>query len=67
MTRRYWSVALGAGAIVLGIVWVGRGTEWFVWPADSFMAGQLMWTWRGLALIAMGGVAAFAGLRLGRR
>ncbi len=52
---------------MLGIVWVGRGTEWFVWPADSFMAGQLMWTWRGLALIAMGGVAAFAGLRLGRR
>ncbi|MBS0471559.1 MAG: hypothetical protein JSR60_10840 [Proteobacteria bacterium] len=54
---------LGAGAILLGFVWIGRGTEWFVWPADSFMAGETMWAWRGLALIAMGGAMVWGARR----
>ena len=54
----------GALAILLGIVWIGRGTGWFIWPADSFMGHEMMWAWRGLALAAMGGALAFGAWRL---
>lgn len=62
-TARIVLAVAGALAVLLGIVWLGRGTGWFVWPATSFMAGHMQWAWRGLALIAMGGVAVFFGRR----
>jgi hypothetical protein len=40
-----------------GVTWMGQGSGYFPYPAQSFMINQAPWIWRG-ALTAVVGVIA---------
>lgn len=44
--------ALAGLAMFVGLIWVGQGLGWI---GGSFMTGDLLWTWIGLAVVAVGG------------
>jgi hypothetical protein len=50
---------IGALAILIGLIWVGQGTGYFPYPAESFMINQMPWVYWG-ALLAALGLAAVA-------
>ncbi len=50
---------IGALAILIGLIWVGQGTGYFPYPAESFMINQTPWVYWG-ALLAALGLAAVA-------
>lgn len=61
------SVALrvvGILAIVIGLVWVGQGTGYFPYPAESFMINQMPWVYRGAGLAVVGVLAVLASRRM---
>ena len=45
---------LGGLMVLLGLIWIGQGTGYFPYPAQSFMISQMPWAWRGLALAVAG-------------
>jgi hypothetical protein len=45
---------LGILAVIIGLVWVGQGTGYFPYPADSFMINQSPWILRGAVLAIIG-------------
>jgi hypothetical protein len=47
----------GVVAILIGLIWVGQGTGYFPYPAESFMINQMPWFYRG-AILAVLGLAA---------
>jgi len=47
---------LGVLLIVVGLVWIGQGSGYFPYPAESFMISQTPWIYWG-ALAAAVGVA----------
>jgi hypothetical protein len=62
MARRTVPVVLGIVALVVGGVWVGQGLNLI---PGSFMTGNRMWFWIGLALVLVGLVLLLTGLRRG--
>jgi hypothetical protein len=50
---------VGTLAILVGLIWVGQGTGYFPYPAQSFMINQMPWVYWG-ALLAALGLAAVA-------
>ena len=56
--------AVGILAILLGLVWVGQGSGYFPYPANSFMINQTPWIYRGGLLTAAGIVVFLIGRRL---
>jgi hypothetical protein len=54
---------LGIIAAVIGLVWIGQGTGYFPYPAQSFMVRQTQWAWYGAALFGAG----LAAILLSRR
>jgi hypothetical protein len=62
MARRTVPVVLGIVALVVGGVWVGQGLNLI---PGSFMTGNRMWFWIGLALVLLGLGLLLAGLRRG--
>ena len=52
-------LAVGALAILIGLIWIGQGTGYFPYPARSFMINQTPWIYWG-ALLAALGLAAVA-------
>jgi hypothetical protein len=50
---------VGILAILVGLIWVGQGTGYFPYPAQSFMINQMPWVYWG-ALLAALGLAAVA-------
>lgn len=46
---------IGVLALAMGILWVGQGLGWILWPKSSFMLNQPKWSWYGTAL-ALGGL-----------
>lgn len=63
-TARNTLLVAGVLAEALGLVWIGRGTSWFVWPHDNFMAGQMTWAYRGVALVVIGALIAYGSRRI---
>ena len=53
----------GLLACLIGLIWVGQGTGYFPYPAQSFMISQTPWAYRGVALI----VAGILLIRISRR
>jgi hypothetical protein len=53
---------IGILAILIGLIWVGQGTGYFPYPAESFMINQMPWVYWG-ALLAALGLAAVAASR----
>jgi len=45
---------IGGLMVVLGLIWIGQGTGYFPYPAQSFMISQMPWAWRGLAVAIAG-------------
>lgn len=57
MTRAAY--VLGILLILVGLVWMGQGSGYFPYPAESFMIDQTPWIYWG-ALAAIVGVAVIA-------
>ena len=38
---------------VFGLHWIGQGTGWLPWPANSAMDYNMAFTWYGLVLIGV--------------
>lgn len=45
---------LGCLMVFLGLVWIGQGSGYFPYPAESFMINQTPWIYWGLVLMAAG-------------
>lgn len=46
---------VGILAVLSGLLWMGQGTGYVMWPASSFMLQQRQWALWG-ALLAVAGV-----------
>jgi hypothetical protein len=46
---------VGIIAVVMGLVFMGQGSGYFPYPAESFMINQMAWVYYGAA-IAVGGI-----------
>jgi hypothetical protein len=55
---------LGILAILIGLVWIGQGTGYFPYPAESFMINQMPWVYRGAGLAVLGVLAMLASRRM---
>jgi hypothetical protein len=45
---------VGLIAVLFGLHWVGQGTGYFVWPANSVMDDHVNWAYGGAALAVLG-------------
>ena len=50
---------LGELLVLIGLIWMGQGSGYFPYPAESFMIDQSPWIYRG-ALVAVVGVVVVA-------
>ena len=46
---------VGLLALAMGVLWIGQGLGWILWPKSSFMLNQPKWSWYG-AILALGGL-----------
>ena len=53
----------GALLLAMGLLWIGQGLGWIMWPRESFMLGQPVWSGRGAALAAAGVLLIVLGRR----
>jgi hypothetical protein len=44
---------LGILFFVYGLHWIGQGTGWLPWPANTVMDYNMTFTWLGLGLVAL--------------
>ena len=44
----------GTVFIIMGAVWIGRGTGYFPYPASSFMINDRIWAYAGAAALVLG-------------
>ena len=54
MIRRSVLLIIGSLMVLLGLVWIGQGSGYFPYPAESFMINQTPWIYWGLLLAAAG-------------
>jgi hypothetical protein len=47
-------LVIGVIAILLGLLWIGQGTGYVMWPRSSFMLQQTQWAYYGCALAVVG-------------
>ena len=45
---------VGIAAVVMGLLWIGQGTGYIMWPKSSFMIDQRPWATRGAILAVVG-------------
>ena len=57
-------LVVGILAVLIGLIWVGQGTGYFPYPAESFMINQMPWVYRGAVLAVLGVVAAMLARRM---
>ncbi|RJF85480.1 hypothetical protein [Sphingomonas cavernae] len=57
-------IAFGILAFVMGMLWMGQGTGYIRWPANSFMIDMSEWTIRGAGLAVAGLIAILVARRL---
>ncbi len=55
---------VGIVATLLGLIWMGQGSGYFPYPANSFMISQTPWISRGAILAAAGVVMVIISRRL---
>jgi hypothetical protein len=53
LTRLVLTV-IGSLMVLLGLVWMGQGSGFFPYPAESFMINQTPWIYWGLLLTVAG-------------
>ena len=54
MTMRQGLLTIGIIVALTGRVWIGQGTGYFPYPAQSFMVRATQWAWYGLAVMLAG-------------
>lgn len=59
-------MALGCLMVLLGLIWIGQGSGYFPYPAESFMINQTPWIYWGI-LLAIAGLIVFWIARRPRR
>ena len=52
--KRIAALILGSLMVLLGLVWMGQGSGYFPYPAESFMINQTPWIYWGLILAVAG-------------
>ena len=57
-------LVVGILAILVGLIWVGQGTGYFPYPAESFMINQMPWVYRGAGLAALGLIVVLVSRRI---
>ena len=57
-------LVVGILAILMGVIWIGQGTGYFPYPAESFMINAMPWAYRGAVLAVIGLVAAVVSRRM---
>jgi hypothetical protein len=57
-------LVVGIVAVLIGLVWIGQGTGYFPYPAESFMINQMPWVYRGAGLAAVGLLVVLASRRI---
>ena len=45
---------IGLLVLAAGLLFVGQGSGWIQWPAESFMISQIRWIYYGAAIAAFG-------------
>jgi hypothetical protein len=55
---------VGILAILMGAIWIGQGTGYFPYPAESFMINAMPWAYRGAVLAIVGLIAAVVSRRM---
>ena len=45
---------LGIASVLMGLLWIGQGTGYIMWPKSSFMLDQRPWATRGAILAVVG-------------
>jgi hypothetical protein len=46
--------AIGVVLLLMGLVFMGQGSGYFPYPADSFMISQTRWVYYGAAIAVVG-------------
>jgi hypothetical protein len=54
---------VGVLLALTGLVWIGQGTGYFPYPAQSFMVRQTQWAWYGTFALVVGLIAIFVSRR----
>jgi hypothetical protein len=57
---------VGSLMVLLGLVWMGQGSGYFPYPAESFMINQTPWIYWGLLLAIIGLAAVVISRKRGR-
>ena len=57
-------LVVGILAILVGVIWIGQGTGYFPYPAESFMINEMPWAYRGAVLAIVGLIAAVVSRRM---
>lgn len=47
-------LVIGIVLLLAGLVWMGQGSGYFPWPAESFMVGARPWIYYGCATALAG-------------
>jgi hypothetical protein len=47
-------LVIGILAVLIGLIWIGQGSGYFLYPATSFMINQMPWVYWGALLAAVG-------------
>lgn len=66
MIMRIVLLIIGSLMVLLGLVWIGQGSGFFPYPAESFMINQAPWIYWGLLVAALGLVLIVLSRRRGR-
>jgi hypothetical protein len=57
-------LVVGILAVLVGLIWVGQGTGYFPYPAESFMINQMPWVYRGAGLAVLGLIIVLVSRRI---
>lgn len=57
---------LGTLLVLVGLVWIGQGSGYFPYPAESFMIDQTPWIYWGALAAVLGAVVIVLARRRGR-
>jgi hypothetical protein len=66
MLARIVLLIIGSLMVLMGLVWIGQGSGYFPYPAESFMINQAPWIYWGLVLAAAGLLVIVISRRRGR-
>jgi hypothetical protein len=66
MILRIVLLIIGSLMVLLGLIWIGQGSGYFPYPAESFMINQTPWIYWGLLLAVLGLIVIVLSRRQGR-